>query len=61
MKTYYLTAFNKNGETLLNESFEASNDDNAKHTGEQKLTSQNLLDNSYRCVSPSGKLILFHP
>ncbi|MBD1383372.1 YhzD family protein [Metabacillus arenae] len=60
MSTYYLTAFDKNGETLLNESFEASSDQEAKGIGEAKLTEKSLLNSTHRCVSSAGKLVLFH-
>lgn len=61
MNTYYLTAFDKAGEKLLDETFQASNDEEAKQTGEQKLGENNLLEKAYRCVAPDGKLVLFHP
>jgi len=60
MKTYKLTVFETNGEKLLDESFEAENDDAAKKTGEQLLSEKNLSEKAYRCTSPSGKLLLFH-
>jgi hypothetical protein len=60
MKTYKLTAFEENGEKILDESFQAENDDSAKKLGEQLLSEKNLLERTHRCTSPSGKLLLFH-
>ncbi|WP_040204436.1 YhzD family protein [Neobacillus jeddahensis] len=60
MKTYKLTAFEANGEKLVDESFQADNDDAAKKRGEQLLSEKNLLEKTHRCTSPSGKLLLFH-
>ncbi|PLR77997.1 hypothetical protein CU633_07780 [Bacillus sp. V3-13] len=61
MRTYKLTAFEKNGEKILDEAFQANNDDEAKTAGEKMLEEKNLLDKTHRCTSPSGKLLLFHP
>jgi hypothetical protein len=60
MHTYKLTAFEPNGEKLLDESFQAVNDTEAKTKGEQILKEKGLLDKTHRCVSPTGKLVLFH-
>lgn len=60
MKTYKLTAFEANGEKILDEAFQAENDDAAKKQGEKLLLEKNLLEKTHRCTSPSGKLLLFH-
>ncbi|WHY87662.1 YhzD family protein [Neobacillus novalis] len=60
MKTYKLTAFEANGEKILDESFQAENDDSAKKLGEKLLSEKNLFEHTHRCTSPSGKLLLFH-
>jgi hypothetical protein len=60
MKTYKLTAFERNGEKILDESFQAEHDDAAKEIGEKLLSEKSLLERTHRCTSPSGKLILFH-
>ncbi|BDG48532.1 MULTISPECIES: YhzD family protein [Parageobacillus] len=60
MPTYTLTAFDKSGEKLLDETFEAANDEEAKKISEQKLREHNCYDKTHRCVTSSGKLILFH-
>jgi hypothetical protein len=59
MKVYVLTAFAKDGAKLLEESFEAMTEEEAKQRGE-KILQQNGVTHTYRCTSSSGKLILFH-
>ncbi|MBB6281723.1 MULTISPECIES: YhzD family protein [Geobacillus] len=60
MPTYTLTAFERDGEKLLDETFEAANDEEAKKIGEQMLRERGCFDKTHRCVNASGKLILFH-
>ncbi|MEO2077452.1 MAG: YhzD family protein [Bacillus sp. (in: firmicutes)] len=60
MKTYKLTAFEANGEKILDEAIQAENDTAAKEQGEKLLSEKNLLEKTHRCTSPSGKLLLFH-
>ncbi|MDF0726895.1 YhzD family protein [Cytobacillus sp. S13-E01] len=60
MGNYKLTVFDKSGETLLDESFEADSEQEAKVIGEQILKEKNHLDTTHRCTSSAGKLILFH-
>lgn len=60
MKTYVLTVFDKTGEKLLDESFEATNDQEAKKLGEERLAQEGYLEHTHRCVSPDAKLVLFH-
>lgn len=60
MKQYKLTVFEKNGEKLLDETFEAANDQEAKQKGEQLLKEKGYKEKTYRCTSPAGKLLLFH-
>ncbi|MCM3617001.1 hypothetical protein M3936_05310 [Sutcliffiella horikoshii] len=60
MGRYMLTAFSKSGETLLDESFEAATEKEAKELGEKRLEEMNLLDTTHRCSNASGKLVLFH-
>lgn len=59
MGVYILTAFAKDGQKLLEESFEAMTEAEAKQRGEEILQ-QNDVTHTYRCTSSSGKLILFH-
>ncbi|HZG74080.1 MAG TPA: YhzD family protein [Chondromyces sp.] len=61
MKSYKLTVFEKSGEKLLDEAFEAQHDDEAKAKGEQLLAEKGFADHTHRCTSPAGKLLLFHP
>ncbi|MDQ0162994.1 YhzD family protein [Bacillus alveayuensis] len=60
MPTYTLTVFNQKGEKLLDETFEAENENEAKKIGTEKLREHNYLETTHRCTSSSGKLILFH-
>lgn len=60
MNTYKLTAFQANGEKLLDEAFQASDDTAAKEVGLKILTEKDMLNTTYRCVSSKGKLLLFH-
>ncbi|WAA08725.1 YhzD family protein [Fervidibacillus albus] len=60
MPIYYLTAFQKNGEKLLDQSIEAKNAEEAKKIGIKILEENKLSDQTYRLVSPEGQLLLFH-
>jgi YhzD-like protein len=60
MKTYVLTVFDKKGEKLMDESFEATNDQEAKRIGEERLAKEGYLEQTHRLVSPEAKLVLFH-
>ncbi len=60
MKNYYLTVFNPDGEKLLDESFSAANDEEAKKIGEQKLEEKGYTEHTHRLVNPEAKLLLFH-
>lgn len=59
-KVYKVTAFAASGEKLLDESISAENDQQAKISGESLLKEKKLLEQTHRCTSPTGKLILFH-
>ncbi|MDC3413541.1 hypothetical protein NC797_09285 [Aquibacillus sp. 3ASR75-11] len=60
MKTYTLTVFEKSGAKLLDVTFEATNDEEAKKIGGNRLSEEGYLNHTHRCVSPNGKLLLFH-
>lgn len=60
MRTYVLTVFDKSGEKLLDESFEATSNDEAKKIGQARLDEEGYSEHTHRCVSPDAKLILFH-
>lgn len=59
MGRYVLTAFSKDGKKLLEESFEAMTEAEARKRSEEILQ-QSGVTHTYRCTSSSGKLILFH-
>ncbi|WP_147803046.1 YhzD family protein [Alkalicoccus halolimnae] len=61
MNTYYLTAYSKAGEHLLNESLQAASDEEAKKTALQKLEEAELKEVPSRLVKSSGGLLHFHP
>lgn len=44
MQTYYLTVYAQTGEALLNESFEAENDEAATNMGKEKLNENGHAD-----------------
>lgn len=60
MLVYTLTVFEKSGEKLLDESFEAANEKEAKKIGMERLIEKNFHEKTHRCVTSKGKLILFH-
>nr|WP_206691646.1 YhzD family protein [Heyndrickxia coagulans] len=55
-----MTAFEATGEKILDEGFEAQDDTEAKKKGEALLKEKGVHEKTHRCVSPEGKLILFH-
>src|SRR5690606_13547730 len=57
---YVLTVFDKSGEKLVDETFEATTEKEAKEIGETRLKELNYLQTTHRCTSSTGKLILFH-
>ncbi|MFP3512563.1 YhzD family protein [Peribacillus sp. SIMBA_075] len=59
-KIYKLTVFEPSGEKLLDESFAAEDDEQAKELGQNLLNEKNYQDHTHRCTSPSGALLLFH-
>ncbi|MCI3984457.1 hypothetical protein MOB09_09120 [Bacillus vallismortis] len=59
MADYFLTAFNPSGEILMNEQFEAENEEAAKWRGEALLKEKDLYSHTHRVVNAAGKLILF--
>ena len=60
MRTYALTVFKPTGEKLLDESFTAATDEDAKNIGTARLTDNGYTEHTHRCVSPEAKLVLFH-
>lgn len=59
MKSYVLTVFEKSGKKLLDETFTASNDEEAKRVGTARLTEEGYNDHNYRCASSDARLVLF--
>lgn len=60
MANYVLTVFEKSGKLLLDESFEAQNDEQAKEIGMKRIEEEGYEDHAYRCVAPNARLVLFH-
>lgn len=60
MKVYKLTAYEKKGKLIIDESVEAANDEEAKQKGQAILEDKNLTETTHRLASPTGKLVLFH-
>jgi len=60
MAEYALTVFSKQGEKLLDETFTAQNDQEAKSIGQTKLKEDGYEEHTHRCVSPDARLVLFH-
>jgi len=60
MNTYALTAYEKNGKKILDETISASNDSEAKQRGEARLAELNMQEKTHRLTSPKGQLLLFH-
>jgi hypothetical protein len=57
---YHITVFEKDGTNILNDSFEAKDDKEAKEIGTKILKEKGYLDYTHRCVAPDGHLVLFH-
>ncbi|MBY6271257.1 MAG: hypothetical protein C6W57_12445 [Caldibacillus debilis] len=60
MRQYALTAFEKNGEKLIDQLIEAKTDQEAKKIGQKLLEEKGLTEKTHRLVSPEGNLLLFH-
>jgi len=60
MKVYVLTVFDSKGKLLVDEKFEANNDNDGREIGEQKLALLNYQGYTSRVTRSSGGLVLFH-
>lgn len=60
MRTYKLTAFEKKGKQILDETFTAETDEEARDKGQIILEEKELINQTHRLASPAGKLLLFH-
>lgn len=56
---FTITAFESNGEKIVDESFEANSEAEAKEKGIHLLKEKSAYKKTHRCVSHTGKLILF--
>ncbi|SDO29868.1 YhzD family protein [Alkalicoccus daliensis] len=61
MKLYYLTAYSKTGEHLINETLEAETDKEAIENAVKRLEEENLQELPSRLVKSSGGMLHFHP
>ena len=59
MKNYTLTVFSKTGEKLLDESFSAQNEEEAKGIGQKRLEEEGYSEHTHRCVAEDARLVLF--
>ncbi len=60
MRTYKLTAFEQTGKQILDETFTAETDVEARGKGQALLEEKELTKQTHRLASPTGKLVLFH-
>lgn len=60
MANYVLTVFERSGKLLLDETFEAENDEQAKEIGLKRIQEEGYENHTYRCVAPNARLVLFH-
>ncbi|KGX85286.1 YhzD family protein [Pontibacillus litoralis] len=60
MKNYFLTVFAPDGSSLLDETVQASSDQEAKELGHKKLDEQGYTEHTHRLVAPEGHMVLFH-
>ncbi|WP_066174224.1 YhzD family protein [Bacillus marinisedimentorum] len=60
MKTYTLTVFDDSGEKLLEETYEAPNDNDAKQIGENRIEDEGYDKRNYRVTSSAGELVAFN-
>lgn len=55
-----MTAFEQTGKQIMDETFTAENDEEARDKGRAILEEKELLKQTHRLASPAGKLLLFH-
>lgn len=60
MRIYKLTAFESTGKVIMDDTLEATSDEEAKEKGHAILEEKQLLEQTHRLASPAGKLLLFH-
>lgn len=60
MANFVLNVFDKSGKALLDESFEAKDENEAKEIGQKRLNDEGYENHTSRVTSSTGKLVLFH-
>lgn len=60
MANFTLTVFDKSGGKLLDETFEAADESEAKKIGGTRLKEEGYGQHTSRLTSSAGKLVLFH-
>lgn len=60
MRKYFITAYDKTGNHLMNDVIEASDDQAGRESGMKKLEEEELLLHTSRVVNSKGKLLYFH-
>lgn len=60
MPNYSLTVYEKDGTKLVDETFEAANDQDGRAKGEALLLEKGYENYTNRITSPQGKLVGFH-
>ena len=60
LRIYKLTAFESTGKVIMDDTLEATSDEEAKEKGHAILEEKELLEQTHRLASPAGKLLLFH-
>lgn len=60
MKTYKLTVYEQTGKLVVEETFAAATDDEAKVEGTKFIEQHAAEEKTYRLASPTGQLLLFH-
>jgi len=60
MANYILTVYEKDGTKLVDEAFEAANDQEGREKGEALLKQKGYENHTSRVTSSKGKLVHFH-
>lgn len=57
---YRFTAFENTGETLFNEVWEFTSDEEAKEQGKARIEEKGVTDKTHRLINGSGKILIYH-
>lgn len=60
MKSYLITVYDNKGKKLIEETFQAENDQKARNQGKERLQQQGFTNHTSRVTSELGKLILLN-